>query len=60
MNFGIISYGYSIWTALKRKFHCYLDDRYLRNVYRHLNEAGLVKRGQNNPRRALQNVSSTL
>jgi len=49
---GITSYGYNIWTILKIKFHCYLDDRNLRNVYRHLkdlNEVGLVKRGTNQP-----------
>jgi len=47
---GITSYGYNIWTTLKEKFHCYLDDRDLRNVYRHLkdlNEVGLVEKGAN-------------
>jgi DNA-binding PadR family transcriptional regulator len=49
---GITSYGYNIWTVLKSKFHCYLDDRYLRNVYRHLkdlNGVGLVKKGTKQP-----------
>lgn len=44
---GNASYGYNIWIALKRKFHCYLDDKNLRNVYRHLkdlNDVGLVKK----------------
>jgi len=43
----VTSYGYNIWTTLKKKFHCYLDDRYISNIYRHLkdlNEAGLVKK----------------
>ena len=47
---GIASYGYSIWTLLKKKFHCYLDDENLRNVYRHLKDldnAGLVEKGTN-------------
>jgi len=49
---GITSYGYNIWKILKKKFHCYLDDRYLRNVYSHLkdlNEVGLVKKGEKQP-----------
>jgi DNA-binding PadR family transcriptional regulator len=49
---GITSYGYDIWTTLKKKFHCYLDDRNLRNVYRHLkdlNEVGLVRKDANQP-----------
>jgi len=44
---GITSYGYNIWKILKKKFHCYLDEAYLRNVYRHLkdlNEVGLIKK----------------
>jgi DNA-binding PadR family transcriptional regulator len=58
---GITSYGYSIWKTLKKKFRCYLDDRNLRNVYRHLKdltEVGLVKKSANQlpektPRRQL-------
>ena len=44
---GTASYGYNIWTNLKKQFHCYIDDRNLRNVYRHLkdlNKVGLVKK----------------
>jgi len=47
---GITSYGYNIWTTLKKKFHCYLDDGNIRNVYRHLkdlNEVGLIEEGTN-------------
>jgi DNA-binding PadR family transcriptional regulator len=49
---GITSYGYNIWTTLKKKFTCYIDDRNLRNVYRHLkdlNEVGLIEKGANQP-----------
>lgn len=41
------SHGYSIWTTLKERFHCYLDDQSLRNVYHHLHDLkklGLVER----------------
>lgn len=47
---GTTSYGYNIWTILKKKFHCYFDDGDIRNVYRHLkdlNEVGLIKKGTN-------------
>jgi len=62
---GITSYGYNIWTILKKKFHCYLDDSYLRNVYRHLkdlNGVGLVKKGTNHltngaPKRQLYSLT---
>lgn len=46
---GVTSYGYNIWTKLKRDFHCYLNDGDLRNVYRHLKDLhrlGLVDRGK--------------
>lgn len=49
---GTTSYGYNIWTTLKKKFHYYLDDRNIRNVYRHLkdlNEVGLIEKGVNQP-----------
>lgn len=45
---GVTSYGYNIWTSLKKDFHCYLNNGDLRNVYRHLkdlNKLGLVDRG---------------
>ncbi len=62
---GITSYGYNIWTTLKNRFYCYLDERNLRNVYRHLkdlNEAGLVKKGinqltENSPKRQLYSLT---
>jgi DNA-binding PadR family transcriptional regulator len=41
------SHGYSIWTTLKKRFNCYLDDLSLRNVYHHLHDLkklGLVER----------------
>ena len=47
---GTPSYGYNIWLTLEKKFHSYLDDRDLRNVYHHLkdlNKAGLVEKGAN-------------
>lgn len=55
------SYGYSIWTTLKKHFYCYLDDADLRNVYRHLKdlgETGLIEKstkqvGGNTPERQL-------
>jgi DNA-binding PadR family transcriptional regulator len=55
------SYGYSIWTIMKKQFYCYLDDANLRNVYRHLKdleEAGLIEKstkqtGGNSPERQL-------
>ena len=47
------SHGYGIWTSLKEKFHCYFDDKSLRNVYHHLHDLkklGLIKNNssQNN------------
>jgi DNA-binding PadR family transcriptional regulator len=56
-----ISYGYSIWTDMKKRFYCYLDEANLRNVYRHLKdleEAGLIEKskkqtGGNSPERQL-------
>jgi DNA-binding PadR family transcriptional regulator len=56
-----ISYGYSIWTVMKKRFYCYLDDADLRNVYRHLKdleEVGLIEKskkqtGGNSPERQL-------
>jgi DNA-binding PadR family transcriptional regulator len=58
---GSGSYGYSIWTTMKKRFYCYLDDANLRNVYRHLkdlDEAGLIEKGtkqtgENSPGRQL-------
>jgi DNA-binding PadR family transcriptional regulator len=55
------SYGYSIWTSMKKRLYCYLDDANLRNVYRHLKdleEAGLIEKsqkqtGRNSPERQL-------
>jgi len=55
------SYGYNIWTIMKKRFYCYLDDGNLRNVYRHLKdleEAGLIEKskkqtGGNSPERQL-------
>jgi DNA-binding PadR family transcriptional regulator len=55
------SYGYSIWSIMKKQFYCYLDDTYLRNVYRHLKdleEVGLIEKstkqtGGNSPERQL-------
>lgn len=35
---GGMSYGYSIWQSLKDKFHIYLNDCDVRNVYHHLKE----------------------
>ncbi len=63
---GTTSYGYNIWATLKKKFHCYIDDRNLRNVYRHLkdlNEVGLVKKGtsqpaENAPKRRLYSLTN--
>lgn len=46
---GIVTYGYDIWRILKERFHTYLDDGDLRNVYRHLRDLerfGLIKRGE--------------
>lgn len=62
---GVASYGYNVWAILRKKFHCYLDDRNLRNVYRHLkdlNEVGLVKKGigrpaENAPKRQLYSLT---
>jgi len=34
---GQDSYGYSIWQVLKNKFHTYMNDDDIRNVYHHLN-----------------------
>jgi DNA-binding PadR family transcriptional regulator len=56
-----VSYGYSIWTTMKKRFYCYLDGANLRNVYRHLKdleEAGLIEKskkqtGGNSPERQL-------
>ncbi|MBE0512537.1 helix-turn-helix transcriptional regulator [Candidatus Bathyarchaeota archaeon] len=64
--YGITSYGYNIWTTLKKKFRCYLDDTNLRNIYRHLkdlNEIGLVKKGisqpaENAPKRQLYSLTN--
>ena len=45
---GIDSYGYNVWRNLKKRFHSYIDERDLRNVYRYLRDldnAGLVKKG---------------
>ena len=42
-----ISHGYGIWTTLKMKYHYYLDDHCLRNVYHHLHDLkklGLIER----------------
>lgn len=42
-----VSHGYGIWTILKERFHCYLNDMSLRNVYHHLHDLkklGLVER----------------
>jgi DNA-binding PadR family transcriptional regulator len=58
---GTVSYGYSIWAIMKRRFYCYLDDADLRNVYRHLKDlekAGLIEKsnkqtGANSPERQL-------
>ena len=55
------SYGYGIWTILKRRFYCYLDDSNLRNVYRHLKDlekVGLIEKStkqtrENSPERHL-------
>lgn len=63
---GNNSYGYSIWTILKTRFHCYLDDDNLRNVYRHLKDlrgTGLIektiKQSSNNaPRRQLYSLTN--
>jgi len=44
---GKEAYGYNIWTLMKTKFHCYLENINLRNVYRHLKdleEAGLIRK----------------
>lgn len=41
------SHGYNIWMLLKARYHCYLDDACLRNVYHHLRDLkqrGLVER----------------
>lgn len=41
------SHGYSIWMTLKERYHCYLDDACLRNIYHHLRDLktnGLVER----------------
>ena len=64
---GICSYGYSVWTVMKTRFYCYLDDGNLRNVYRHLkdlNEAGLVEKrtkqsGENTPERQLYSLTES-
>jgi DNA-binding PadR family transcriptional regulator len=58
---GNDSYGYNIWTLMKKRFYCYLDGANLRNVYRHLKdleEAGLIEKskkqtGRNSPERQL-------
>ena len=45
-------HGYSIWTTLKERYHCYLDDTCLRNVYHHLRDLkkrGLVERTLSQP-----------
>jgi DNA-binding PadR family transcriptional regulator len=42
------SYGYAIWMLLKNRFHLYMEEGDLRNVYRHLKEldtVGLIKKG---------------
>jgi DNA-binding PadR family transcriptional regulator len=44
---GNESYGYNIWTLMKTKFHFYLENINLRNIYRHLKdleEAGLIRK----------------
>lgn len=59
---GSGSYGYGIWSIMKKRFYCYLDDACLRNIYRHLKdleEAGLIEKsnkkqaGGNSPERQL-------
>lgn len=50
---GDNSYGYDIWKTMKKRFHYYLDEIDLRNVYRHLKdleEDGLIQKStkQNN------------
>ena len=43
------SYGYNIWSTMKKRFFCYLDDANLRNVYRHLKDlegAGLIEKSK--------------
>ncbi len=45
---GTATYGYGTWRILKGRFHTYLDQGDLRNVYRHLKDLekfGLVTRG---------------
>jgi len=45
---GRATYGYDTWRILKERFHTYLDQGDLRNVYRHLKDLekfGLVSRG---------------
>ena len=62
---GNESYGYNIWTLMKTKFYCYLEDINLRNIYRHLKdleEAGLVKKSskqgvKNAPKRQLYMIT---
>jgi DNA-binding PadR family transcriptional regulator len=44
---GNESYGYNIWNLMKTRFHCYLENINLRNVYRHLKDlekAGLIRK----------------
>lgn len=58
------SHGYGIWTFLKEKFHCYLDDKSLRNVYHHLDDLkklGLLKNNSSqNNRNAPQSLQYEL
>lgn len=45
---GTATYGYDIWRFLKERFHTYLDNGDLRNVYRHLKDLesfGLISKG---------------
>jgi DNA-binding PadR family transcriptional regulator len=61
------SYGYNIWTIMKKQFYCYLDNANLRNVYRHLKdleEVGLVEKntkqaGENAPGRQLYSLTES-
>ncbi|MCD6504305.1 helix-turn-helix transcriptional regulator [Candidatus Bathyarchaeota archaeon] len=44
------SYGYNVWLKLKEKFHCYMNDGGLRNVYHHLeslHRLGLITKNGN-------------
>ena len=44
---GQESYGYNIWQVLKNRFHMYVNNEDIRNVYHHLNglcELNLLER----------------